>query len=84
MAETTLLNDKPETENLYGITPEMRKAAREKLERLIREQDIKLAKTAEELYAHSIKDDDGEEIEEFMQMRRQWREEDRKLRRELD
>ncbi len=47
-----------------------------KLEKFLRENKIKIAKNAEELYAHSIKDDDGEEVDEFMRLREEWRKED--------
>jgi len=82
MAET-LFEEKITKENIYGITPEMRKAAREKLERLVKEQNIKAAKTTEELYAHSVKDDDGKEVNEFMRLREEWRREDNSHR-EID
>ncbi len=82
MAET-LVEEKITKENIYGITPEMRKEYRLKLERMIKEQDIKAAQTTEELYAHSIKDDDGEEVDEFMRLREEWRREDNSHR-EID
>ena len=44
MAET-LIENETETQNAYGITPEMRKEYRKKLERMIKEQGIKAAKT---------------------------------------
>ena len=72
MAET-LVEETIAQENIYGITPEMRKEYRQKLELMIQEQGVKIARTTEELYAHSIKDDDGEEIDEFLRMREEWR-----------
>ena len=38
---------------------------------------MKVAHTADELFAHSIKDDNGEEVDEFMKMREEWRKENR-------
>jgi hypothetical protein len=80
MAETTLIDDEPETRNLYGITPEMREKYRKKLEQMMKEQGIKPAQTNEDLYRHS--EDLGQnqeeiqaEVDEFLQML----EEDRKL-----
>jgi len=50
--------------------------ARERLEQFLATHKIKIAHTIEELYAHSIKDDDGEEVDEFMRLREEWRKED--------
>ncbi|HEV8158893.1 MAG: hypothetical protein H0X72_22265 [Acidobacteria bacterium] len=50
--------------------------ARERLEQFLATHKIKIANTIEELYAHSIKDDDGEEVDEFMRLREEWRKED--------
>ena len=50
--------------------------ARERLEQFLATHKIKIANTIEELYAHSIKDDDGEEVDEFMCLREEWRKED--------
>ena len=50
--------------------------ARERLEQFLATHKIKIAHTIEELYAHSIKDDDGEEVNEFMRLREEWRKED--------
>ncbi len=49
--------------------------ARERLEQYLATHKIKIAHTIEELYAHSIKDDDGEEVNEFMRLREEWRKE---------
>ncbi len=49
--------------------------ARERLEQYLATHKIKIAHTTEELYAHSIKDDDGEEVNEFMRLREEWRKE---------
>ena len=76
MAET-LIEETTTEENIYGITPEMRKEYRKKLEQMIQEQGVKIANAAEELYAHSVKDDNGEEVDEFLRMREEWRKEDR-------
>lgn len=76
MAEI-LVEETIEQENIYGITPEMRKEYRKKLEQMIQEQGVKIANTSEELYAHSVKDDNGEEVDEFLRMREEWRKEDR-------
>ncbi len=51
--------------------------AKDRLEKFLATHKIKIAHTAEELYEHSIKDDDGEEVEEFLRMREEWRKEDR-------
>ncbi len=79
MASTNLLEDKTEKKNLYGITPEKREAARKELERMIEEQNLKPARTVKELFGHSVADDNGEEIDDFMRLREEWREEDKKL-----
>jgi len=50
--------------------------ARERLEQFLATHKIKIANTIEELYAHSIKDDDGEEVDEFMRLREEWRKKD--------
>jgi hypothetical protein len=83
MAET-LTEKETETPNAYGITPEMRKEYRKKLERMIKEQGIKAAKTTEELYKHSIKDDDGEEVDEFLKMLEEERTDNNEAHREID
>lgn len=78
---TTILENK--TEDIYGITPEMRVKAREKLARLILEQGIKPHKTREDLYRYSensgqTQEEIRAEIKEFEQMREELREIDRK------
>ncbi len=50
--------------------------ARERLEQYLATHKIKIAHTIEELYTHSIKDDDGEEVDKFMRLREEWRKED--------
>jgi len=54
--------------------------AKERLEKFLATHKVKIARTAEELYAHSVKDDDGEEVDEFLRMR----EDDGKLSSERD
>jgi len=49
--------------------------AKERLEKYLATHKVKIAHTAEELYAHSIKDDNGEEVDEFLRMREEWRKE---------
>lgn len=87
MAET-LVEETIAEENIYGITPEMREKYRKKLEQMIQEQGIKAAKSKEDLYRHSESGQTPEEItaevDEFLLMREQWREEDRKLREERE
>jgi hypothetical protein len=51
--------------------------AKERLEKYLATHKVKIARTAEELYVHSVKDDDGEEVNEFLRMRDDWRKEDR-------
>ena len=51
--------------------------ARERLEKYLATHKVKIARTAEELYAHSIKDDNGEEVDEFLRLRDEWRKENR-------
>lgn len=82
MAET-LVEEKIEQENAYGITPEMRERNRKRLEQMIKEQGIKPAQTVEDLYRHSDKSGQSPEeiraeVDEFLQML----EDDRKLSRE--
>lgn len=87
MAET-LVEKTTAEENIYGITPEMREKYRKKLDQMIQEQGIKAAKSKEDLYRHSESGQTPEEItaevDEFLLMREQWREEDRKLREERE
>lgn len=76
MAETIVEN---KTENTYGITPEMRREARKKLEQMIREKGLKAAKTKGELYGPETGQSQEEiqaEVDEFLQMLRGWRNED--------
>ncbi len=54
---------------------------------MIREQGIKAIETKEDLYRHSensgqTQEEITAEVDEFLQMREEWREEDRKLREE--
>jgi hypothetical protein len=77
------------TEDIYGITPEMRAKAREKLERLILEQGIKPHKTRDDLYRYSensgqTQEEIRAEINEFEKMREELREIDRKLENERE
>lgn len=51
--------------------------ARERLEKYLATHKVKIARNAEELYAHSIKDDNGEEVDEFLRMRDEWLKENR-------
>ncbi|MCW5959075.1 MAG: hypothetical protein KIS76_02880 [Pyrinomonadaceae bacterium] len=88
MAETVIEKNKKQ-KYPYGISPEVRKAARERLERIIKEQGVKVAKTSEDLYRHSDKSGQTQEeiqaeVDEFLRMREEWREEDRKLKRERE
>jgi len=83
MAETVIEENKKQT-NVYGITPKMRREARERLEKMIKEQGIKVAKTEEDLYRNSDKSNQTQEeiqaeVDEFLRMRKEWREEDMKL-----
>ena len=58
--------------------------AKERLEQYLAAHQVKIANTTEELYAHSIKDDSGEEVDEFLRMREKWRREDNDSHREID
>jgi hypothetical protein len=51
--------------------------AKARLERFLAAHKVKIARTAEDLYANSVKDDGGEEVDEFLRMRKEWRKEDR-------
>lgn len=51
--------------------------AKERLEKYLATHNVKIARTADELFAHSVKDDGGEEIDEFLRMREEWRKENR-------
>lgn len=59
-------------------------AAKARLEQYLATHKLKIARTAEELFAHSVKDDNGEEVEDFMRLREEWRREDKSLQREID
>ncbi len=52
---------------------------KELLEKYLATHNVPIAKTIEDLYAHSVVDDNGEEIEDFLRLREEWREEDRQL-----
>ena len=54
-------------------------AAKARLEAYSATHKIKIARTAEELYAHSVFDDNGEEADEFAKLREEWRKEYRDL-----
>jgi len=69
MAEI-LIKETAAQENAVEDSPKAR------LEKFLRENKVKIARNAKELYAHSIKDDDGEEVDEFMRLREEWRKED--------
>ena len=77
MAEI-LIEETAAQENAVEDSPKAR------LEKFLRENKVKIARNAEELYAHSIKDDDGEEIDEFMRLREEWRKEDDDSHRVID
>ena len=83
MAET-LVEEKITKKSAYGITPEMREEYRRKLEEMIRENNIKPFSAKDFDFP---KDEETQakiraEVDEFLQMREQWREEDRKLRKD--
>jgi hypothetical protein len=77
MAEI-LIEETAAQENAVEDSPKAR------LEKFLRENKVKIARNAEELYAHSIKDDDGEEVDEFMRLREGWRKEDDDSHREIN
>lgn len=87
MAET-LAEETKTQKDIYGITPEMRAEYRKKLEQLIREQGVKAAKTEEDLYRYSESGQTQEEIQaeidDFLRLREEWREEDRRLSKERE
>ena len=60
------------------------KTPQEKLAEYLAARKFKIARTPEELYQHSIVDDDGEEIDEFLRTREEWRKENRERRIESD
>lgn len=43
-------------------------SAKERLKEYLAIHKLKIARTKQELYAHSIQDDGGEEVDEFLQM----------------
>lgn len=76
----TLIEEKSTEKDIYGITPEVREKYRKKLEQMIKEQEIKVAKTKKDLYSHSensgqTQEEIQAEVDEFLQML----EKDRKL-----
>lgn len=56
----------------------------ELLRQYLARHKIPIAHTAEELYRHSVVDDDGEEIDELRRMLDEWRHNDREYRRRID
>lgn len=86
MSETIVEN---KTGNIYGITPEIRAKAREKLERLIEEKGLKPFSTKDFRRSFGNEQTQAEiqaEVDDFLRTREKWREEDRKLgeEREID
>lgn len=45
---------------------------------------VKIATSADELYLHSVSDDNGEEIGDFLRLRQEWRGEDDDSHRRID
>lgn len=60
------------------------KTPQEKLAEYLATHDVKIARTPEELYAHSFADDNGEEIDDFLRLREEWRRESRDRSIDLD
>lgn len=56
--------------------------AKARLEKYLATHKVKIAHTSEDLYAHSVKDDNGEEVDEFLQTLEDWRSEE--VERSLD
>jgi hypothetical protein len=78
MAET-LVEETTARENIYGITPELRAEYRKKLEQIIRENNVGIFTEKD---FDSPKDEKTQakiraEVDEFLQMREQWRKENR-------
>lgn len=49
----------------------------ELLKQYLATHEVKIASSVDELYLHSIKDDNGEEIDSFLHQREEWRGESR-------
>ena len=75
MAET--LVEEKITKSAYGITPEMREKYRKKLEQLIQENNVKVftKKDFDFPKAEETQAKIRAEVDEFLQMREQWRKE---------
>ena len=72
-----------ETQTEIKLTTQQLKA-RERLAQIIKEQNVPIAHTAEDLYRHSVKDDDGEEVNDFLRMLEEWRREGHAERRNFE
>ena len=46
--------------------------------------NVKIASSIDELYVHSVSDDNGEEIDDFLLLRQEWRSEDDDTHRRID
>lgn len=86
MAETLIEKNKKQN-YAYGITPEMRMEARKRLDEMIQEQGIKrfTEKDFQQKFdGKQAQEEIQAEVDEFLQMREEWRKEDRKLRKERE
>ena len=67
-----------ETTSLPKVSPQAR------LKKYLATHRVPVATTSEELFAHSVSDDDGEEINEFLTTLAEWRREKYESRAALD
>lgn len=56
----------------------------ELLKRYLATHNIKIASSVDELYLHSVSDDNGEEVDDFLRLRQEWRREDNDAHRRID
>ena len=56
----------------------------ELLRKYLETHKLPIAKTAEDLYSHSVADDNGEEVDDFLQLLDEWRHNDLEYGREID
>jgi len=61
-----------------------RSTGNELLRQYVATHTVPVARTAEELYRHSVRDDDGEEVDGFVKLLDEWRHNEFDLDRRID
>jgi hypothetical protein len=56
----------------------------ELLKKYLATHNVKIASSVDELYLHSVSDDNGEEVDDLLRLRQEWRSEDDDSHRRID